>query len=383
MKKIKKLFKIGLSIAIVMSGFLATAKVANASTSLMTYPNVQQYTKEAGQDFTLAENSRIFVVANEKTLNNTILLKDLKLTSSNFEAAGVLSKAPIIVFGKEENAVVNDIVVRMEDVAELEGKAESYKLDITDKITVTAKDEIGIYYGLMSVIQMLKINDKILEKGTVIDYPDVELRSMHLDIARKPFSKEWIIRQIKDLSWQKYNAVQLHFSENEGFRIQSDTLDAIEGFKYKYDDVLSKQDILDIIQVANDYHIEIVPSLDSPGHLGAVLQYLPTDYSCRELFPTDDRRNQCFNIFTNPEAREFLVNLMTEFIEFFGDAGCKHFNIGGDEFLAKFSSFSNEQYGQIMTYFNDISKIVKDNGMTPRAWNDGLLFGDYEGYTLC
>lgn len=364
-------------------GFQAVLAKGNvATTSLMTYPNVQQYTKEAGQDFTLAENSRIFVVANEKTLNNTILLKDLKLTSSNFEAAGVLSKAPIIVFGKEENAVVNDIVVRMEDVAELEGKAESYKLDITDKITVTAKDEIGIYYGLMSVIQMLKINDKILEKGTVIDYPDVELRSMHLDIARKPFSKEWIIRQIKDLSWQKYNAVQLHFSENEGFRIQSDTLDAIEGFKYKYDDVLSKQDILDIIQVANDYHIEIVPSLDSPGHSGAVLQYLPTDYSCRELFPTDARRNQCFNIFTNPEAREFLVNLMTEFIEFFGDAGCKHFNIGGDEFLAKFSSFSNEQYGQIMTYFNDISKIVKDNGMTPRAWNDGLLFGDYEGYTL-
>ena len=39
-----------------------------------------------------------------------------------------------------------------------------YSLDITDKITVTAKDEIGIYYGLMSVIQMLKINDKILEK---------------------------------------------------------------------------------------------------------------------------------------------------------------------------------------------------------------------------
>ena len=91
-------------------GFQAVLAKGNvATTSLMTYPNVQQYTKEAGQDFTLAENSRIFVVANEKTLNNTILLKDLKLTSSNFEAAGVLSKAPIIVFGKEENAVVNDI----------------------------------------------------------------------------------------------------------------------------------------------------------------------------------------------------------------------------------------------------------------------------------
>ena len=88
----------------------------------------------------------------------------------------------------------------MEDVAELEGKAESYKLDITDKITVTAKDEIGIYYGLMSVIQMLKINDKILEKGTVIDYPDVELRSMHLGKNIMRFN--FIFLKMKDLEFK-------------------------------------------------------------------------------------------------------------------------------------------------------------------------------------
>ena len=53
-------------------GFQAVLAKGNvATTSLITYPNVQQYTKEAGQDFTLAENSRIFVVANEKTLNNS------------------------------------------------------------------------------------------------------------------------------------------------------------------------------------------------------------------------------------------------------------------------------------------------------------------------
>ena len=41
-------------------GFQAVLAKGNvATTSLMTYPNVQQYTKEAGQDFTLAENSRI------------------------------------------------------------------------------------------------------------------------------------------------------------------------------------------------------------------------------------------------------------------------------------------------------------------------------------
>ena len=185
----------------------------------------------------------------------------------------------------------------MADVDELNGKEESYKITIDDKIIVTAKDEIGVYYGLMTVIQMLKVNDNVLKQGTILDYPDVGERSLHLDCARKYFSKEWIISLIKDLSWQKYNSIQIHFSENEGFRLQSDTLEAIDGFAYQNGEYLTKEDMLEIIQVANDYHIEVIPSLDSPGHLGAVLRYLPSSYSCSSLFPSDDRRSQCFNIF--------------------------------------------------------------------------------------
>ncbi len=154
------------------------------------------------------------------------------------------------------------------------------------------------------------------------------------------------------------------------------------GFRYDGSNYLSKQDMLDIIQVANDYHVELIPSLDSPGHLGKVLEQLPEDYNCSKLFPSDDRRRQCFNIFTNPDAKKFLTDLMTEYIDFFSKAGCKHFNIGGDEFLAHFESFSTEQYRQLITYFNEISAIVKEHGMTPRAWNDGLLYGNHTGYKL-
>ena len=74
----------------------------------------------------------------------------------------------------------NDIVVKMADVEELNGKEESYKITIDDKIIVTAKDEIGVYYGLMTVIQMLKVNDNVLKQGTILDYPDVGERSLHL-----------------------------------------------------------------------------------------------------------------------------------------------------------------------------------------------------------
>ena len=376
----KKIVEVGLAAIIALSGVASAAAPAFASPNVI-YPNVQSYTKDS-DTFTLPKKSRLLVVSNEKTLNNEVLLRDLKHASSQLLDKGVLSVAPQIVFGTLENAADNDIIVKMGTNPDLTGKNDAYAVDIKNNITISAEDETGIYYGLTSVIQMLIEGDNVLTKGNIVDYSDVEDRSFHLDCARKFFTKDWIISLIKDLSWQKYNSIQLHFSENEGFRLQSDTLEAIDGFQYVNNQYLTKQDMLEIIQVANEYHIEVIPSLDSPGHLGAVLRYLPSDYSCASLFPSDGRRAQCFNIFTNDEARGFLIDLMTEFIDFFSEAGCKRFNIGGDEFLEKFSNFSNEQYVQIMEYFNEVSAIAKSKGMTPRTWNDGVMYGNYTGYKL-
>ena len=376
----KKIVEVGLAAIIALSGVASAAAPAFAAPNVI-YPNVQSYTKDS-DTFTLPKKSRLLVVSNEKTLNNEVLLRDLKRASSQLLDRGVLSEAPQIVFGTLENAADNDIIVKMGTNPDLTGKNDAYAVDIKNNITISAEDETGIYYGLTSVIQMLIEGDNVLTKGNIVDYSDVEDRSFHLDCARKFFTKDWIISLIKDLSWQKYNSIQLHFSENEGFRLQSDTLEAIDGFQYVNNQYLTKQDMLEIIQVANEYHIEVIPSLDSPGHLGAVLRYLPSYYSCASLFPSDGRRAQCFNIFTNDEARGFLIDLMTEFIDFFSEAGCKRFNIGGDEFLEKFSNFSNEQYVQIMEYFNEVSAIAKSKGMTPRTWNDGVMYGNYTGYKL-
>lgn len=376
----KKFVEVGLAAIIALSGVASAAAPAFAAPNVI-YPNVQSYTKDS-DTFTLPKKSRLLVVSNEKSLNNEVLLRDLKRASSQLADRGVLSEAPQIVFGTLENAAENDIIVKMGTNPDLTGKNDAYAVDIKNNITISAEDETGIYYGLTSVIQMLIEGDNVLTKGNIVDYSDVEDRSFHLDCARKFFTKDWIISLIKDLSWQNYNSIQLHFSENEGFRLQSDTLEAIDGFQYVNNQYLTKQDMLEIIQVANEYHIEVIPSLDSPGHLGAVLRYLPFDYSCASLFPSDGRRAQCFNIFTNDEARGFLIDLMTEFIDFFSEAGCKRFNIGGDEFLEKFSNFSNEQYVQIMEYFNEVSAIAKSKGMTPRTWNDGVMYGNYTGYKL-
>lgn len=212
----KKIVEVGLAAIIALSGVASAAAPAFAAPNVI-YPNVQSYTKDS-DTFTLPKKSRLLVVSNEKTLNNEVLLRDLKRASSQLLDRGVLSEAPQIVFGTLENAADNDIIVKMGTNPDLTGKNDAYAVDIKNNITISAEDETGIYYGLTSVIQMLIEGDNVLTKGNIVDYSDVEDRSFHLDCARKFFTKDWIISLIKDLSWQKYNSIQLHFSENEGFR---------------------------------------------------------------------------------------------------------------------------------------------------------------------
>ncbi|MCI7179293.1 MAG: family 20 glycosylhydrolase, partial [Schaedlerella sp.] len=355
-------------------------KAEAADTTVATYPSVQSYAAESG-DFSLSENSRIVVISSSQTLQNEGLEKDLKLMSSEFTANGITEKSMDIVYGTNNSVKAGDIVVEMADVQGVDN-AEEYMIEIGDYIKVTAPNEDGIFYGIRTIQKAFLGNDGKMTKGTIKDWPAVSVRSFHLDNARKFFTKDWIIAMIKDLSWQNINSLQFHFSENEGYRLQSSTLEAINGFTYPSDGYLTKQDMLDIIDVCDQYHIELVPSLDSPGHMTYVLNYLPDNYDCTSLWPSDFRSAQTFNIFEVPEAKQVLVDLFTEYADFFSKAGCKHMNIGGDEFLNNFGSMTNEQYVIVMNYFNEIAALVKSYGLTPRVWNDGVMYGSYTGYTF-
>ena len=193
----KKIVEVGLAAIIALSGVASAAAPAFAAPNVI-YPNVQSYTKDS-DTFTLPKKSRLLVLSNEKTLNNEVLLRDLKRASSQLADRGVLSEAPQLVFGTLENAADNDIIVKMGTNPDLTGKNDAYAVDIKNNITISAEDETGIYYGLTSVIQMLIEGDNVLTKGNIVDYSDVEDRSFHLDCARKFFTKDWIISLIKDL----------------------------------------------------------------------------------------------------------------------------------------------------------------------------------------
>lgn len=351
-----------------------------SASQMNTYPSVLDY-QTTGDKFALTETSRLVVISNEQSLQNEVLINDLKLLSSEFTEVGLTKASMNIVFGTETTAKAGDIVIRLDEATD-DSNPEGYEIKITNKAEVTATGEAGIFYGVRTIQKTMLLNGGQMDDGVIVDEPSVSVRGFHLDNARKMFTKDWILAMIKDLSYQNINMIQFHFSENEGYRLESSTLEALDGWKYPSDGYYTKEDMLEIIAECQKYHIELVPSLDSPGHMTYVLSYLPDDWDCTSIWPSDWRSEQTFNIFEKEECRQFLVDLFTEYAEFFSEAGCKHMNIGGDEFLNNFGSMTNDQYVTVMNYFNDIAALVKSYGLTPRAWNDGLLYKGYTDYKL-
>lgn len=123
--------------------------------------------------------------------------------------------------------------------------------------------------------------------GRITDYPDVAERRLHVDCGRKYISKDWFIREIREMSYLKMNALQIHFSENFGFRIECETDPAIMSEEY-----LTKAEVREILAEAEEYGVKVIPSFDSPGHVDQILKAHP-EYG---QISTDGREQHSFDV---------------------------------------------------------------------------------------
>ena len=126
-------------------------------------------------------------------------------------------------------------------------------------------------YALRTIQHLMITNNNKLVYGTIVDYPNVAERRVHVDMARKYISKDWIIQHIRQLSYFKMNTIQLHFSENLGFRIESDFDPAI----VSQDGYLTKEEVREILAEAKKYGIKVIPSLIPQVHGEHILKVHP------------------------------------------------------------------------------------------------------------
>lgn len=380
----------------------------------------------AVSEWQIASDTEIYWVETaDAKISNADLKSQIQLFSQEMQAKGLTTTTLPISYGTQDLAGGHDIVLLLD--TSLGIAEEGYQISINGgQLCVKASDADGLFYGCRFVEQALLTGTGFSKATGVTVKPDYPERAFFLDCGRKYYSPDWIKDMIREISWSNMNAIYIHFSEEMGFRLESKTYPwlaggdntlCIGGASYgvaadngKY---ITQDEMREIAAVAKLYHVEIIPSLDSPGHMNyAVKKYnakYGTDignyfhYNGKTAIvqgsgPEAAQKNYSRGIdISNTKAVTFAKNLYAEYAAFFKELGCTKFDIGGDELLgwgASLASVSRWKqldhwktyaqsrsgnskavaYDAFMYYMNDIYDLVKSYGYTSiRMWNDDAL----------
>lgn len=144
-------------------------------------------------------------------------------------------------------------------------------------------------------------------------------------------------------------------------------------------DELTQPEMDEIIAYAASKGMGVIPCVNTPGHMDAILSAAKalTGQNC-----SYNGSARTIDV-TNATAVAFTQALLQKYISYFAGKGCKLFNMGADEyandiFTSGSMGFGNLQstgkYSYYVTYVNDVAALIKDAGMTPMAFNDGIYF---------
>lgn len=230
------------------------------------------------------------------------------------------------------------------------------------------------------------------------------LRIFHLDCGRKYFT----VGQIKDLidtaSANNYTHVELAVGNNGLRFLLKDMSLEVDGKTYTSDDVttaieagnkqysnsknttdsaLSETDMDTIIAYARGKNIRIIPLINTPGHMNAILS------AAKSLTRTTCAYNGSGTTIdvTNTTAVAFTQALLKKYVSYFAGKGCEYFNMGADEYANDIYTSGSMGFGQLqssgqyrdyVTYVNQVAKLIDDAGMTPMAFNDGIYYKSNE-----
>ena len=225
------------------------------------------------------------------------------------------------------------------------------------------------------------------------------LKIAMLDSGRKYFSADWVKAFLYEAKADGYTHVMLAVG-NDGMRFLLDDMSLTVGGKtYSSNAVASairagnnayttassgewtESEMDEFFATAKKAGIEIIPLLNSPGHMDAVL------YAASSLTGTNCSYNGSSRTIdvTNDTAVRFSQAFLQKYVDYFAGKGCRYFNFGADEYANDrytsgsmgFGSLqSSGKYGYFIKYVNELAAMIKQAGMTPIAFNDGIEFAN-------
>ncbi len=291
-------------------------------------------------------------------------------------------------------------------------KDEEYKLIISkEEITICSKDDIGAFYGVQSLRQIIDIKvekdkdylDISIPTLEIFDSPKMKYRGFLLDVARHFFSVSDVKKVIDYMSMFKFNHMHFHISDDQGFRLDlkkypkikdistkrtGSQIEGLFGKRIKVDNVLhegyyTEEDIDELLSYAKSRCIKIIPEIDLPGHLVALLSAYP-EFTCEKK--NIEVRNRwgiskevlCIG---NPESLDFIYGIIKEVVSIFKT---DIIHIGGDE--CPTTSYAKcpkcieymkkngiKKVNELEGHFIDkLSTKLFNDGLKVRVWNEAI-----------
>ena len=221
-----------------------------------------------------------------------------------------------------------------------------------------------------------------------------------IDAGRKYFTLDQLKRIVYKASELGYSDVHLLLG-NDGLRFLLDDMiittngktytsddvknAIIQGTKAYYDDpngtALTQAEVTELIEYAKSKGIGLIPAINSPGHMDAMLVAMeklgiknPQAHFDKVSKTTMDLRNE--------EAMNFVKALIGKYMDFFAGK-TKIFNFGTDEYANDATSAQGwyylkwyQLYGKFAEYANTLAAMAKERGLQPMAFNDGFYYED-------
>ncbi|WP_329200088.1 MULTISPECIES: family 20 glycosylhydrolase [unclassified Streptomyces] len=349
--------------ALALPGVSAGAAPAAAGAAPQTVPALRQWTAGTGT-YTFTGTTRIALDP-----AHAAQLSDEAATFAEDLRALTGRSVPVVT----GSAAPGDIGLAL---GEPSLPAEGYRMTVAASLTLQAGTTAGVFNGTRSVLQLLHQSTTV-PAGTAVDWPTKAERGLMVDQGRKFFTVDWLKQHIKELAYLKLNTFHFHLSDTFGFRLESSTHPEIVST-----DHYTKQDIADLVALGRKYHVTIVPEVDTPGHMNALLAAHPE----LRLKSSSGALSPDFIDLSLPASYTLIKDLITEYLPLFPGP---YWHIGADEYVTDYAKYpqllgyARAHYGANATakdtfygFVNWADALVRAGGKTTRMWNDGIKSGD-------
>ena len=321
---------------------LASCDKQNQAVNYHVIPQVAQLEYVADAPFTLTANTQIVYAGGDDMRRNAEFLASYVQT-----ATGKL--LDIRSANETDTKPTTRPTIWLD--ANTKNDGESYELKVSAKgVNISGEGAAGVFYGIQTLRKSLPPSFRFpisLPAVSIEDRPYFSYRGVHLDVARHAFTMDEIKRFIDMMVLHNMNKLHWHLTDDQGWRIEIKKYPRLSEISSKrketvikknsgrYDGVpysafYTQEEAKEIVAYAAKRHITVIPEIDLPGHMQAVLAAYP-EFGCTggpyEVWTMWGISEDVLCVGNNA-AITFLEDVLTELVEIFPS---KYIHLGADE----------------------------------------------------